>query len=395
MEAATSHSTTEGREGFVPRPRVFVSSVVDGFGEFRRAARAGVAAAGGEPVLVNEDFPSLGDSSRNACLDAVDTCDCFVIIVGERGGWTGPSGLLVVEEEYQRARADRIPVLAFLRNGKRDPAAERFARKLSDYVDGTFRKTFDTADELAREVERSVRTLISDTPRSSMKRRTPPDFFASPYKLPYATTLRFVLSPERDEEVIDPVQMESPGFLDTIFGIAHSSGVRLMNYRCSKKTEIRDRALVVVQTEPDGRHTEGEHVRLEIRESGDIVIDANVTGRVQRGSRHALLNTMVVALEDIESVLGTCFKFTAAFYDSIDRFKRHQRFVYNVGLSGLEYRTLERNPKDRSSQVMSMRNRNGTIVAFDEPRLIDRGSLVQPGSEIERVVVLLSRNAGA
>lgn len=117
-----------------------MSSVVEGFAEFRQAAREAIIAAGGEPVLVNEDFPSPAASSRNACLDAVDSCDFLVSIVGERGGWTAPSGLLVVEEEYQRARRKRIPVLAFLRKGHRDSDAERFARELSDYIDGTFRQ---------------------------------------------------------------------------------------------------------------------------------------------------------------------------------------------------------------------------------------------------------------
>ncbi len=47
----------EARAG--SRPRVFVSSVIEGFAEFRQATREAIAAAGGEPVLVNEDSPSL------------------------------------------------------------------------------------------------------------------------------------------------------------------------------------------------------------------------------------------------------------------------------------------------------------------------------------------------
>lgn len=54
----------------MPRRRVFVSSVIEGFAEYRLAARNSIAYAGGEPVLVNEDFPSQADSSRNTCLDA-------------------------------------------------------------------------------------------------------------------------------------------------------------------------------------------------------------------------------------------------------------------------------------------------------------------------------------
>jgi hypothetical protein len=40
------------------RSRVFVSSVVEGFAEYRQAARSGIEQAGGEAVLVNEDFPA-------------------------------------------------------------------------------------------------------------------------------------------------------------------------------------------------------------------------------------------------------------------------------------------------------------------------------------------------
>lgn len=41
-------------------PRVFVSSVVEGFEDYREAAREGIEAAGGEPVLVNEDRSCVG-----------------------------------------------------------------------------------------------------------------------------------------------------------------------------------------------------------------------------------------------------------------------------------------------------------------------------------------------
>lgn len=62
----------------MPRTRVFVSSVIEGFAEYRQAARSGIEQAGGEAVLVNEDFPSQTSSSRNTCLDAIDSCDVFL-----------------------------------------------------------------------------------------------------------------------------------------------------------------------------------------------------------------------------------------------------------------------------------------------------------------------------
>ena len=64
--------------------RVFVSSVMKGFKEYREAARSAITVAGGTAVLV-EDFPSLSSSPRNACLDGVRSCDAIAVIIGSRG----------------------------------------------------------------------------------------------------------------------------------------------------------------------------------------------------------------------------------------------------------------------------------------------------------------------
>lgn len=381
------------RDAWVP-PRIFVSSVVEGFGEFREAAREGIVAAGGEPVLVNEDFPSLIASSRNACLDAVDSSDFLLSIVGQRGGWTTPSGLLVVEEEYHHARKGRIPVLAFLQKVDRDAEAKRFAQVLSDFVEGTFLLSFNSPRDLQEAVQRSLTPLLLDHSGRSMNRQPLADRFSSPLRLPYATTLRLVLSPERDEEVVDPVRLGSREFLDRIYELGHSSNARLFNYQCPKTAEVCGSSLVVQQTEAGGRNSEAEHVRLEIAETGELIVDANVTGRVRLGGQHDMLSSMIVAIEDIESVLDAGFRFVTAFYDEVDRFKRHQRFLYNAGLSGLEHRALERNPQPRSSYGMTMRSRDTVILAFDTPRVIDRATLLQPSAEIDRVTVLLTRKAG-
>ena len=51
----------------------------------------------------------------------------------------------MVEEEFEHARARKLPVLVFLEDVPRDAEAERFAKSLSDYVDGTFRVKFSGA----------------------------------------------------------------------------------------------------------------------------------------------------------------------------------------------------------------------------------------------------------
>src|SRR5580698_7863359 len=124
-----SRSRRPGRQVVtMPRTRVFVSSVVEGFAEYRQAARNGIEQAGGEGILVNEDFPSQASSSRNTCLDAIDSCDVFLLVLGARGGWKTPSGRLVIEEEFEHARARKLPVLVFFEDAPRDAEAQRFAK---------------------------------------------------------------------------------------------------------------------------------------------------------------------------------------------------------------------------------------------------------------------------
>ena len=76
---------------------MFVSSVVTGFELYRDAAARGIEDAGGEPLMI-ERFPSLNLSPRSACLEAIDTCDAVIVVIGARAGFGTPSGRYVVEE---------------------------------------------------------------------------------------------------------------------------------------------------------------------------------------------------------------------------------------------------------------------------------------------------------
>ncbi|MDB4915257.1 MAG: hypothetical protein JWM95_2901 [Gemmatimonadetes bacterium] len=370
--------------------RVFVSSVIEGFESFREAARQGILAADGDPILVNEDFPSLAASSRNACLDAIDSADYFVLLIGSRGGWTAPSGKLVVEEEYERAVARKQPILVFLQDVPRDDHAARLVRRVSDYVEGAFRRTFTNELELQRELERALHPLLTNPESRLTMPKSSEDDFAKPYAVQGMTMLRFVLMPERQEEVVDPVRISSEQFGRRVYEIAHSADVGILSFERPKTRTLERDDLVILQTDNDGRNGARQYARIQISESGRLVIDANISGRAQQGD--SFFSAMVIDTRDIEAVLEQCHQFSAALYDEIDPFKRHQRFGYDVCLSGLDHRRLERNPQPRSSFGMNMQGTQ-VIRAFGDWRAIARADLRQPAPEIERAVVLLERRA--
>lgn len=372
------------------KPRVFVSSVINGFEEFRKAVRHGIEDAGGEPVLVNEDFPALATSSRNACLDGVDSSDIYIVIVGERGGWRTPSGKLVVEEEYEQARKRKIPVLAFIQDIERDEDAKRLVASLSDYVNGVFRPNFKTLDELHRQVLQALTPTIQHLHNRPVEGTMVQQKLIERFQIQNESRLRFVLSPEREEEVIDIVKLDTPELKQLVFELGHARGVGLLSYEHSKSTEVRGNSLVILQADSSRRRNEDRVVRLEITSDGLITIDANVTGRVNRGSLHGMGEGFVIVESDVIEPLTACFAFANSFYNSQDPYKRHQRFLYNAALADLGYRKLVAEYKERGAMTFA-NNQNEVVTAFDRPRLISREDLSNSGEEIGRIITLFRR----
>lgn len=384
--------TKEPHFNHYPRPRVFVSSVIEGFSEYREAARKAIESAGGLPILVNEDFPSLASTPRNACLDGVDSADIFCLIIGARGGWTAPSGKLVVEEELNHAQQRNLPIIVFIQDVEQDDEASILANSVSDYVAGNFRKTFDSPVSLRDIAEKALAPLVAQWRTPTMNADIVSNAISNPYTVHNEAVIRMALVPERSEEIIDPMTLGSKTFLDEIQGIAHAPETRLFNYHESKESKRERRSLVVLQGVRDANWKEGrEIVRLEISENGQIFLDANVTGRHPRENAPGFEQMFVIAAEEIEEVLDRYFKFIRVLFEKRDPYQRHQRFYYNCSLAGTSHRRVERNPVPRSSYQVPMHDSGEPMAVFDQPRLISRRDLEMPTREIERILDFLVR----
>jgi Domain of unknown function (DUF4062) len=377
----------------MPRTRVFVSSVVEGFAEYRQAARNGVEQAGGDGVLVNEDFPSQASSSRNTCLDAIDSCDVFLLVLGGRGGWKTPSGRLVVEEEFEHARARKLPILIFLEDVPRDADGERLAKILSDYVDGHFRVKFSGGAELGEQIECALRAVVDTRNNRAMDHDPIAAHLLKPYRFSDQTSLRFAIAPERMEEVFDPLDLASQEFAERMMEVGHRRDVRLFGYLYAKEAPRLEQTWLVIE-QPLGNNWSDvrQAVRLAVGENGVVLIDTNVTGRTKRSNSMDLADIMTASIESVEALLAASFRFTQALYDDKDPYKRHQRFYWNGVLSGMGNRSLVRNPvSQQHSYRMNMGSRDEAIPAFPASRLIARADLAQSGKEIDRAILYWER----
>ena len=85
--------------------KVFISSLIAGFGPYRDAARRAVTTLRNEAVMA-EDFGAQPNSSQIACLQGVRSADIVVLILGPDYGFV-PSGSTIsaTHQEYRETTA--------------------------------------------------------------------------------------------------------------------------------------------------------------------------------------------------------------------------------------------------------------------------------------------------
>ena len=385
-------SSYDGRMSTV-QPRVFVSSVMEGFREMREAARLGIEDAAGVPVLV-EDLPSLDETPRNACLDGVESCDVVVLVVGARGGWKAPSGKLAVEEEAEYARRLGMPLLVYLQDVPRDDGAEGLAAQLGDWVGGRFRTRFSTPEELRSLVRQGVERATSTMEYPVRNMDEMRELASEPLESADEVFLRIVLTPERDEEAIDPVRLQSDELPNEIYEVGHRKSIGFWSYSKAKSHEITDNRLVMRQMEHSHGEGPAECAALKLSENGTLVVETNVTGRIRRDRDRSGfgLESHVLAVEDLKGEIDRCFAFGSAVYELLDPCGRHRRFMYQATILGVGYRTFEWDPQPRSSYSIEMRGPEDEImVLLDAPRLITREAVMAPDDEVPRLLALAER----
>ncbi|AQY65706.1 DUF4062 domain-containing protein [Pseudomonas veronii] len=135
--------------------KVFVSSVVRDFEQYRAAAKKAVSLLGHTPVMC-EDFGARPYSSQEACMTEVDQADIVVLILGAEFGYQTSSGESVTQQEFRRAKAGGKPILAFLQELPVEGKQQDFRWEVSDYVDGLFRVTFTNEQELSDGIVRAL-----------------------------------------------------------------------------------------------------------------------------------------------------------------------------------------------------------------------------------------------
>ena len=113
------------------------------------------------PILYDLE-PASPDKALEGCLQSLDGCQVYLLIVGTEYG-TPVGGLSITHAEYRRAKKRKLPVLAFIkgdRSVKREEGTSKLLAELD--ADGPKYKRFGNVIELQKEVRAALVKLLKD-----------------------------------------------------------------------------------------------------------------------------------------------------------------------------------------------------------------------------------------
>jgi hypothetical protein len=359
--------------------KVFISSLISGFGPERQAARRAVETLRYQPIMA-EDFGAQPTSPQVACLQGVRDSDLVVLILGERYGAIPPgSSLSATHQEYREARAGK-PVVAFVQQGvTADPEQSAFIDEVQGWSGGLFRGGFDGPEDLQAGIIRalhdvSLATAVGPLDQDELIRRA--EAFMPTEKRNDAGEpfLHLALAGGPTQRILRPIELEAPKLAEEILQSALFGEHRFFDRSKGSETRLLDSDLVV-------RQDRGSSIRLN--EQGALSLRLPL--EEARGDRGSAFGGMMVVIEEmVEKQLATALAYASATTERIDPTQRLTHVAIAAYVSGAEYRAWRTRAQNMASPNSMQVDPTGgagrqpvTIVVPRAALRLDRSAVVE------------------
>lgn len=360
--------------------KVFISSLISGFGPFRDAARSAVETLRHTPVMA-EDFGAVPSSPQVACLQGVRQSDIVVLVLGEGYGPVQPgSGLSATHEEYREARGTK-QVLAFVQQGVApEPRQAEFIVEVQGWEGGLFRGGFADAEELQAGIIRALHDVaindaVGTADPEELTTRASSALPAESRNMVVPATVDVVVAAGPRQQVLRPVEIEAPALADQLLQAALFGPDRLFTAELGNQRRLDGGVLSIAQE---------RGAALSLAEDGTIVIRQTLDEPMRRSSRGMDLGaTMVVIQEAVQQRLATALGFAEAVLDRIDATERITHVGVAARVAGAEHRAWRTRAQNDASPGsvsigMGARDRSPVVKVVRRAALrVDRARLVE------------------
>jgi hypothetical protein len=355
--------------------KIFISSLIAGFGEYRAAAVAAIKSLGHEPVMA-ESFEAGVSSPRVACLQGVREADLVLLILGGSYGTIQPiSGLSATHEEY-RAAKERRPVIAFVQEGiHREPQQQDFVSEVQDWSGGLFRGGFHTADELRNSITQAVHRFELSAAATPVDAG---EMLARALEMipkenrnfirPGGPLLHLAVTGGPAQAILRPVEIEKPDFARAMLREATFGVSSVFDSSFGSERKIENGALELTQETGAG---------IVIDERGSVRVSTTIVGGT--GMIGALIE------ENVAAALTRALTHSSEILARIDETERLSRIAVAASVSSngvMGWRTRAEDEVSPHSMTMSMfqerkrtpvhltpPDRARAVLAFDRERI--------------------------
>jgi len=362
--------------------KVFVSSVIAGYGPFRDAVRS-AADTLGHTVIAAEDFPAVPVTPQQACLAGVREADVVVLQMGQSYGAVQPTGLSATHEEYREAR-ERKPVLVFVEAGvAREPQQAQFLAEVQAWATGHFRATYGDPDALSREVIRALHEheLAQSVGPVSEHELLERASSLVPQRHGTIGTALLVLAVAGGplQAVLRPAELEDPALARDIQREGLFGAYPVLDSAEGTRIGVRDDALLFEQ----------QTASLLLDQLGSI----RITQPARRAADRLHSEIPAVIEEEITEALSRGLRFAGWLLDRVDPLRRITDVVPVAALVGSGHATWRTRAEHAASPQSGQIGRGGDALVSLQPGRRHRQALTHDADRIaEDLVALLRRD---
>lgn len=308
-----------------------------------------------------------------------------LLVMGERYGAAGHSGISPTHEEYREARG-RIPVAAFVQQGVApEPAQKAFIDEVQGWEGGLYRGGFATSDQLRGLVTRAIhewQLASASSPMNADELRARavaqlPDGREGRSYYRNGRSLLVSLAFGPHQTILRPAEMEGQALIDTLSQAALFGAARIFD-RTRGTTHAMDRdALVLGQGEG--------FARFRIAPTGDMLFHMPLA-RVDHGP--------VVIEEDVQATIATTVAFAAAVLAQTDGTQRLTHFAPAVTLEEADnvvWRTQAEQDRSPNSYSMPWNSNDRAPVTLTPPTKPRAALTMDKGHMVDDLTVTLRR----
>ena len=349
------------------RKRVFISSVIKGYEDYREAARAALTDLNQEPVIA-ENFAASTKSPRAACLEGVRSSEIYLGLFGSRYS-------RATVDEYEEAKERGIQILVFIEHCQKEPMQDEFISLVEDYSGGHFRDSYSKPEELYRKIVKALSAaLTAEVPNFTVGDQRVISFGGSLRKEREHSWLWIVLAPAIEGTLIPSSSFVKAAFHEEILEIALDRKVGLFDIRLASDAELRGDSLALRQRDPN---THGSAVvrRVVMDRIGCVEYGSALMSRLEWKSSFA---SSYIDPDLVKTTVESFFRFADRFVRHVDSSARVPAFSLGCYLLGTD-KHFERPVPNVNTMTMPWATGN-----FPDPLMVPRVPLHLGVQELNR-----------